>query len=215
MELPMSNKQTTKASTVMKAISEPKIVSEPKSRSEFADQIHANYKATIDGILKMGSTLNTAKKALVHGQFQEMIEHDLPFTASTAERLMKIANDSRITNPAHVQLLPFAWGTLYELSKLPNAAFEQALSSGAINPRMTRGNAVKLLAAPASAPANQVTAPANKVQKALEHLYTLACDAKADWMNVDLDMTRDLIEELNSRLNSRTEAARREKEWTN
>jgi hypothetical protein len=131
------SKQATKA----KVVSDPKIVSVPKTRSDFAAEIIAASKQTIEGILKLGHTLIAAKAALDHGQFLEMIEHDLPFTSSTAERLMKIAADSRITNTAHAQLLPFAWGTLYEISKLDDSAFEQALSSGAINPRMTREQA--------------------------------------------------------------------------
>jgi hypothetical protein len=134
----------SKQATKTKAVSEPKIVSEPKTRSDYAKEINANYKATFDGILKMGHALIAAKDALGHGQFGEMIKHDLPFTLSTAERLMTIASDSRITNPAHVQLLPFAWGTLYELTKLKGEAFEQALSSGAINSRMTRNEAARL-----------------------------------------------------------------------
>jgi len=206
------SKQATKTKVNVKVVSEPKIVSEPKTRSDFAAEIWADYKASLESILKTGNTLIAAKAALVHGQFEEMIAHDLPFTASTAQRYMAVARDSRITNPAHAQLLPAAWPTLYELTKLKGEAFEQALSSGAINPKMTRSNAAKLSAAPTSAPANKGT-PANKVQRSVQHLYTLACDAKVDWINVDLDMVRDLIEELNSRLDSHAEAARREKEW--
>jgi hypothetical protein len=125
---------------------------ESKSRSDWAEEINASYRKSIEGILKMGLTLIAAKDALDHGQFLEMIEHDLPFEASTAERLMKIARDPRITNAAHAQFLPMAWGTLYELSKLPDAAFEQAVSSGDINPKMTRTEAVQL-----AAPSRNVT----------------------------------------------------------
>jgi len=71
-----------------------------KSRPEWAAEIHADYKKTIEqsieGILKIGRTLIAAKKALPHGAFLEMIDHDLPFDSSTAQRLMKIARDPRI-----------------------------------------------------------------------------------------------------------------------
>jgi Protein of unknown function (DUF3102) len=171
---------------------------ESKSRADFVGEIWAAYKPAVECILKMGSILIAAKAALDHGEFLKMIKTDLPFTASTAERLMKIASDERLSNPAHVQLLPAAWGTLYELSKLDNAAFEQAASSGKIHPKMTRSNAVKLLPPPAPALADKVT-PANKVQQAAQHFYTLACDATADWTDVDWDMIDDLIEQLRSR----------------
>jgi hypothetical protein len=45
-----------------------------------------------------------------------------------------------------VQLLPMAWGALYELTKLPDEAFEKAVASGAINPQMTRDDATKMVA---------------------------------------------------------------------
>jgi hypothetical protein len=207
------SKQATKVKANVKAVSEPKVVSELKTRSDFVDEIWASYRNSVEHILRMGRTLIAARAALVHGQFLEMIRSDLPFTASTAERLMKIASDKNLSNPAHVQLLPASWGTLYELTKLKDAEFEQALSSGAINSRMTRGNAVKMLAAPA--PANKVTAPANKVQKALEHLYKLASDTTVVWTEIDWDMVDDLIEQLQSRLNANNATAAEAKEWAN
>lgn len=132
----------SKQATKVKIVSEP----ESKTRSEWAAEIVVAYKQSIESILKIGNTLIAAKDALDHGQFLEMIEHDLPFEASTAERLMKIARDPRITKAAHVQLLPMAWSTLYELTKVENAVFEQAVSSGGINPKMTRTEAVQLAA---------------------------------------------------------------------
>jgi len=47
---------------------------------------------------------------------------DLPFAARTAQRLMAVAADARLANPTHVSLLPPSWGTLYELTKLPDDA---------------------------------------------------------------------------------------------
>jgi len=58
---------------------------------------------------------------------------------------MKIAGDPRIEKAARAQLLPLAWGTLYELTKLPDAEFQQALTSGAINATTTRAQASQLV----------------------------------------------------------------------
>jgi hypothetical protein len=118
-----------------------KAVRKSKTRTQWAAEIIAAHKQSIEGILKMGRTLIAAKDQLAHGTFLKMIEHDLPFDATTAQRLMKIARDSRIAKAARAQLLPIAWGTLYELSKLPDAEFNKAVSSGAINPKMTREQA--------------------------------------------------------------------------
>jgi hypothetical protein len=112
-----------------------------KTRKQWAAEICAAHKQSIAEVLKIGRTLIAAKIALEHGAFQKMIEDDLPFDASTAQRLMKIARDPRLANAAREQLLPIAWGTLYELTKLPDVEFKRAVASGAINPQMTREQA--------------------------------------------------------------------------
>jgi hypothetical protein len=118
------------------------------SRAQWAAEIIAAHKQgieahkqSLEAILKMGRSLTAAKHALPHGEFQKMIEHNLPFTSSTAERLMKIARDPRIRKAARAQLLPVAWGALYELAQLPDAAFKRAIESRAIHPAMTREQA--------------------------------------------------------------------------
>lgn len=70
-----------------------------------------------------------------------MIEHDLPFTASKAQRLMKIASDPRLSKAAHGLHLPDSWRTLCELTKLDEETFDRAVSAGAIHPEMTRKDA--------------------------------------------------------------------------
>jgi N6-adenosine-specific RNA methylase IME4 len=108
------------------------------ARRAWADRIAAAGRSTIDGILAVGRLLSEAKAQLPRGEFEAMIGRDLPFKPSTAQRLMKIAADERLSNPAHVQLLPPHWGTLYELSKLDDARFAAKLKSGEIHPDMQR-----------------------------------------------------------------------------
>jgi hypothetical protein len=118
-----------------------KAVCKSKTRAQWAAEIRAAHTKSVAAILKLGLTLTAAKKALPHGEFLKMIKSDLPFTATVAQRLMKIATDPKLVDAARAQLLPPAWGTLYELAKLPKGAFEQAASSGAIHPKMTRDDA--------------------------------------------------------------------------
>jgi hypothetical protein len=120
-----------------------------KTRAQWAAKIRSNYKRGVEAFVKTGLTLLAAKKALPHGAFLEMVKRDLPFTPSTAQRLMKIGTDPRLTNTAHGQHLPKAWRTLHELTKLDDKAFKEALLSGAIHPEMTRNDAERL-AAPSS-----------------------------------------------------------------
>lgn len=72
----------------------------------WAHQICAAWHASREKIIECGRLLIEAKASLPHGAFERMVERDLPFNPSTAQRLMKIARDPRLTNPAHVQHLP-------------------------------------------------------------------------------------------------------------
>jgi hypothetical protein len=52
--------------------------------------------------------------------------------------LMQIAGDKRLTNVSQGKHLPPSWTTLYELTKLDDATFDQKLRDGSINPDMQR-----------------------------------------------------------------------------
>jgi hypothetical protein len=121
-----------------------KAVRKLRTRAQWAARIRAAHKETVEAILKLGRMLSAAKegpKKLPHGEFLKMIETDLPFTASTAQRLMKIAADPKIANAARAQHLPPHWGALYELTKVPEHTFDEAMATGVVNPKMTREDA--------------------------------------------------------------------------
>lgn len=101
-----------------------------RTDSVFADQITAAWNKTRDGILEAGRLLIEAKAALPHGAFTAMVENGLPFTARTAQILMKVAGDQRLTNTIHGSLLPPSWRTLYDLTKLDDGAWAQAIERG-------------------------------------------------------------------------------------
>ena len=122
-----------------------KAIRKSKTRAQWAAEIRAAHTKSVAAILKLGLTLTAAKKALPHGEWLAMIKNDLPFTASVAQRLMKIAADPKLANAARAQLLPPAWGTLYELSKLPSEIFAKAAATGAIHPKMTRDDVRRVL----------------------------------------------------------------------
>jgi hypothetical protein len=109
------------------------------STGAWAARITACWRASVEAIIEVGRLLIAAKAALPHGEFGKM---ELPFTFSTAERLMAIARDRKLSNPAHVQYLPASWGTLYELTKLDDEQFEAAIDKKIIRPDMDRKEAV-------------------------------------------------------------------------
>jgi hypothetical protein len=51
---------------------------------------------------------------------------------------MAIAADPKLANVAHGPLLPPHWRTLYELTKLDDATFEEKIADGTIRPDMER-----------------------------------------------------------------------------
>ncbi|MGI9382641.1 MAG: hypothetical protein ACR2PO_05765 [Methyloligellaceae bacterium] len=114
------------------------------TRAHWAREIAALWEKSKGAVIETGHALIRAKAALKPGIFLEMIEQDLPFSTRSAQRFMKIASDPRLSDPAHAQFLPPAWTALYELIKLSDEEFAQALNSGHINPNMTRNDVVKL-----------------------------------------------------------------------
>lgn len=107
----------------------------------WAARITECWRSSVQGIIRTGRLLIEAKADLPHGEFGAMCDRDLPFSDSTAQRLMAIARDNRLSNPAHVQLLPASWGTLYELTKLSDEEFTSAVQQHVIRPDMLRGEA--------------------------------------------------------------------------
>src|SRR5215213_1253310 len=89
-----------------------------RSREEWAGAIATAWNKQVDGIFETGMLLESAKSELPHGEWLKLIEAELPFTRTTASRLVQISEDGRLRNDAHVHHLPVAWGTLYELTKL-------------------------------------------------------------------------------------------------
>ena len=115
-------------------------------RQRWAERIADGRRDTVESIFAVGRLLGEAKGSpdLPHGDFEAMIEADLPFKPSTARRLMAIARNPWLVNRAHGHVLPPSWRTLYELSRLteevlcavascpvfPRANFDSGLTAG-------------------------------------------------------------------------------------
>lgn len=122
------------------------------SREQWATRIAETWLEAANGMLaaifKLGGDLIAAKEGpskLPHGEFIAMVESDLPFKRNTAQRLMAIARDPRLTNGEHVHHLPPSWGTLYQLSRLDDETFGRLLADGIIRPEMERSEVNKVL----------------------------------------------------------------------
>jgi hypothetical protein len=70
-------------------------------------------------------------------------EEMLPFGKRTADMLIKIALDKTISNEKHVSHLPTSWGTLYQLTKIPD--LKKAIEEGKIHADMQRKDVKALI----------------------------------------------------------------------
>lgn len=109
-----------------------------QTRVHWAGLITVAWNKTRDGILDVGRLLDEAKGELEHGQFEAMVEKDLPFGPRSARRFMAIRRDPRISNRTHESVLPANWGTLYELTKLSDEEFAEGVERNIIRPDMER-----------------------------------------------------------------------------
>jgi N6-adenosine-specific RNA methylase IME4 len=116
-----------------------------RSPVEYAQRIRAAWQNSVAAIFEVGRLLTHAKAGLAHGEFEAMVTSALPFGPSTARRLMAIAADERLTNRAHVHVLPPYWGTLYELTKLDDTGFEAAIAKGIVHPEMDRKDIARVV----------------------------------------------------------------------
>lgn len=109
-----------------------------ENSDDWAARISSCWRESLDAIFTAGRLITEAKSALSHGEFRELISKKLPFSARTAQRLMAIAADGRLSDATHVSLLPPHWGTLYEITRLDDDQFEKRIQDGTIRPDMDR-----------------------------------------------------------------------------
>ena len=113
--------------------------------AKYAQRITDCQRKNVNSIIECGRLLIAAKYELKHGEFLKMIENNLPFKRSTAQALMRIAADRRITKNQHAGCLPAHWSTLVKLTQLPDAAFEARIADGTIHPGLERRPAVEMI----------------------------------------------------------------------
>ncbi|SFJ53221.1 hypothetical protein [Bradyrhizobium sp. Gha] len=120
---------------------------QPKNCDDYVKDIHHHWGRAVQSIIATGCILLAAKEGphrLQHGTFEAMVRSKLPFSERTAQMLMKIAGHPVLSNPKHVSLLPPSWGTLYELTKLPDNKLLTGIRDGTITPKLERRDAAAL-----------------------------------------------------------------------
>jgi hypothetical protein len=117
----------------------PAAAPQPESlRAQHVALIGAAWRRGVEAILETGARLIAAKAELAHGEFQRMVRTELPFGTRVAQTLMAIARHPVLSNVQFVAHLPASYGTLYELTQLPEAELLRKFEAGEITPKTQR-----------------------------------------------------------------------------
>jgi hypothetical protein len=155
-------------------------------RALWIGEIAKRWQGLVIDFIEIGNCLLQAKYDLPHGDFEAMVESDLPFGPRTARMLMAVAAHPILSDRNHGSVLPASWRTLYELTKLPEPALLEAINRGDVTADMQRKDVRKLLPAAARAEVEPVRTPARP-----------ACDGEC---HQHLDALTDAAELLMSAL---------------
>ncbi|MGY0778503.1 DUF3102 domain-containing protein [Azospirillum argentinense] len=107
------------------------------TRAEFTEDIRRNWLNALEATVQVGRRLNEAKEKLPHGEYEAMVEQDLPFKPATARKLREVAAfvDS---GKVPLEQLPEAYSTVYAIATMTEERRQEALEQGVIRPDMTR-----------------------------------------------------------------------------
>jgi hypothetical protein len=106
------------------------------TRRQWAAQINAAWRKSVAAIFETGRILIAAKASLEHGQWETMCANDLKFNPRVAQMLMAIEEDRRLSKPKIFSLLPPAYTTIYQISRLSDEQLEARAADGTIGPDM-------------------------------------------------------------------------------
>lgn len=158
------------------------------TRELWAKKITESWQKSIESILETGRNLTHAKGGLEHGEWMQMTKSELPFSHSTANRLMAIAENPILSNCAHARNLPTSWMTLSELTKLEPKLLEKKIEAGEINPATQRKDVTAMLNLPNSA---RSKGKLERIEKERPDLYEQIKAGKMSMSMADTIIARD------------------------
>jgi hypothetical protein len=110
----------------------------PKTVTEWRNYISEPWQKAVESIVETGQRLIEAKGTMEHGAWEKIFENNKPFSLRTAEYLMAIARNPVLSKAQHVAFLPPSWGTLYQLSRIPEENLQKLIDTGKVHPELTR-----------------------------------------------------------------------------
>lgn len=127
------------SAALVNALTEEGVIGEPvnKDWNYYVSKINAVGQKTVGGFVEMGRLFNEAKSNLDHGEWLKLVE-ELRYSEDTIQRLMAIARHPVISDTERVRYLPPNWGTLYQLTRLPEPVLLARIEDHTIKPDMQR-----------------------------------------------------------------------------
>lgn len=111
-------------------------------RPQFVGRINDLWQDVHNRFLMIGRLLVQAKKVLPHGEFDKMVEAELPFTAGIASQLRAVA-EAVDTNRLTLEEMPKTYSVAYQLTTLDDEALERARREGLVHPDVRRADLVR------------------------------------------------------------------------
>jgi hypothetical protein len=111
---------------------------------QWADKVNAAWRKTAEGFIETGQILNVAKAALKYGEWGKCLQ-DLDFDEDKAQKLMKIAKTTPLSNTANLRYLPPSFTTLHTLTQLEDKHLATAIKKGDVHPNMGGRDAEELV----------------------------------------------------------------------
>jgi hypothetical protein len=112
------------------------------TRAQFAREITNHWDEAKQSFLLIGEALFLAKEKLQHGEFEEMIRHDLPFERTVCHQLRRVY-EAVATNRIREEELPAAYSTAYKITTLTDEELERARADHLLRPDLTRAEIMK------------------------------------------------------------------------
>jgi hypothetical protein len=121
---------------------EAAVPSEYAERPQFVGRIKDLWQDVHHRFLMIGRLLVQAKKVLPHGEFDKMVEAELPFTAGIASQLRAVA-EAVDTNRLAIDEMPKTYSVAYQLTTLDDEALKKARQEGLVHPDVRRAEVIR------------------------------------------------------------------------